>query len=112
MATRTRREPRGGSGETELEALSRIIAALNERFSLNLGSEHRATLDHIRSALDKDASLEASARVNTRENVRLTFDPKVEDKIQEIVETNFNLYKRITDDAIFGQALKNLLFDD
>ncbi|MCY4188201.1 MAG: putative DNA binding domain-containing protein, partial [Bryobacterales bacterium] len=105
-------KPRGGPGEPELEVLSRIIAALNERFGLNLGSEHRVTLDHIRSALDKDASLEASARVNTRENVRLTFDPKVEDKIQEIVETNFNLYKRITDDAIFGQALKNLLFDD
>ena len=50
--------------------------------------------------------------MNTRENVRLTFDPKVEDKIQEIVETNFDLYKRITDDPDFGRALKNYLFDD
>jgi predicted HTH transcriptional regulator len=36
----------------------------------------------------------------------------VEDKIQEIVESNFRLYKRITDDPAFGRALKNLLFDD
>ena len=50
--------------------------------------------------------------MNTRENVRLTFDPKVEDKIQEIVETNFELYKRITDDPDFGRAFKNFLFDD
>ena len=50
--------------------------------------------------------------MNTRENVRLTFDPKVEDKIQEIVETNFDLYKRITDDSDFGRTLKNFLFDD
>ena len=50
--------------------------------------------------------------MNTRENVRLTFDPKLEDKIQEIVETNFELYKRITDDPDFGRALKNFLFDD
>ena len=110
-------EPRGSKprvigGEDELEALSRIIAALNERFGLNLGPEHRVTLDHIRDALDSDAGLDASARVNTRENVRLTFDPKVEDKIQEIVETNFDLYKRITDDPDFGRALKNFLFDD
>ena len=63
-------------------------------------------------ALDQDPGLAASARVNTRENVRLTFDPKVEDKCQEIVETNFELYKRITDDADFGRALKNFLFDD
>ncbi len=104
-------KPRGG-GEEELETLSRIIEALNERFGLDLGPEHRVTLEYIRSALDGDAGLDASARVNTRENVRLTFDPKVEDKIQEIVETNFDLYKRITDDPDFGRALKNYLFDD
>ena len=105
-------KPRGGAGDPELEPLSRIIEALNERFGLNLGEEHRLTLEQIQSALDKDAGLDASARVNTRENVRLTFDPKVEDKIQEIVETNFELYKRITDDPTFGEALKNFLFDE
>ena len=105
-------KPPRGHGEEELEALSQIIAALNERFGLDLGPEHRVTLVQLRDALDGDAGLDASARVNTRENVRLTFDPKVEDKIQEIVETNFDLYKRITDDPGFGQALKNLLFDD
>ena len=105
-------KPGMGATTQELESLSRIIEALNERFGLNLGREHRLTLEHIRSALDEDAGLDASARVNTRENVRLTFDPKVEDRIHEIVETNFELYRRITDDPEFGQALKNFLFDD
>ena len=104
--------PDGARAGEEMETLSRIIEALNERFGLSLGPEHRVTLESIRSALDQDAGLEASARVNTRENVRLTFDPKVEDKIQEIVETNFDFYKRITDDPDFGRALKNFLFDD
>ena len=105
-------KPGRGAAAEELEPLSRIIEALNERFGLNLGREHRLTLEHLRSALDDDAGLDASARANTRENVRLTFDPKVEDRIQEIVETNFDLYKRITDDPEFGRALKNFLFDD
>ena len=105
-------EKRRGAGVENLESLSRIIAELNERFGLNLGPEHRVTLEQIRDALDKDAGLDVSSRVNSRENVRLTFDPKVEDKIQEIVETNFELYKRITDDPSFGQAVKNLLFDE
>ncbi|MCH7944562.1 MAG: ATP-binding protein [Armatimonadetes bacterium] len=61
--------------------------------------------------LDADAGLDASARVNTRENVRLTFDQKVEHVIQEIVDSNFDLYKRITDDRSFGEAIKNFLFD-
>ncbi|HEY7698388.1 MAG TPA: DEAD/DEAH box helicase family protein, partial [Vicinamibacteria bacterium] len=107
-----RTKPRHAREEEELEPLSHIIAELNERFGLNLGPEHRVTLERIRDALDEDAGLDASARVNTRENVRLTFDPKVEDKIQEIVDLNFELYKRITDDPGFGEALKNLLFDD
>ena len=105
-------KPAGGAGGEQLEALSRIIEGLNERFGLNLTDEHRVTLEQIRSALDQDVGLTASARVNTRENVRLTFDPKVEDKIQEIVETNFDFYKRITDDPDFGQTLKDLLFED
>jgi type I restriction enzyme, R subunit len=95
----------------ELETLSRIIAELNERFGLNLGPEHRVTLGQMMEKLDRDAALDAAARVNTRENVRLTFDHKVEHVIQEIVDSNFELYKRITDDPTFGAAIKDFLFN-
>ena len=100
-----------GTAPEELETLSRIIAELNERFGLNLGPEHRVTLGQMMEKLDDDAALDAAARVNTRENVRLTFDQKVEHVIQEIVDSNFDLYKRITDDRAFGEAIKNFLFD-
>jgi hypothetical protein len=102
---------RQASSPEEIEALSRIIAELNERFGLNLGPEHRVTLEQMMERLDADAGLDASARVNTRENIRLTFDQKVETVIQDIVDSNFDLYKRITDDRSFGEAIKNLLFD-
>ena len=95
----------------ELEPLSQIIAELNERFGLNLGPEHRLTLSQIMERLEQDPALDAAVRVNTRENVRLTFDHKVDEVIQDIVDTNFELYKRITDDRVFGAVLKNYLFD-
>jgi type I restriction enzyme R subunit len=100
-----------GPEPEELEPLSKIIAELNERFGLNLGEEHRVTLNQMMTKLDHDPALDASARVNTRENVRLTFDQKVENVIQEIVDSNFELYKRLTDDRVFGDSIKNLLFD-
>ena len=78
---------------------------------MNLGPEHRITLDQMMEKLDTDRALDAAARVNTRENVRLTFDHKVEQVIQEIVDSNFELYKRITDDRAFGESIKNFLFD-
>ncbi|MFQ5507383.1 MAG: hypothetical protein ACE5F1_21675 [Planctomycetota bacterium] len=48
---------------------------MKELFGLSLGPEHRVALEQIRDALDEDACLDASARVNMREIVRLTFDP-------------------------------------
>jgi len=98
-----------GAGE-ELELLSRIIAELNERFGIQLGPEHRVTLGQMLEKLEGDEALEASARVNSRENMRLAFEKKVEQVIQEIVDTNFDFYRRITDDKDFGETVKHLLF--
>ena len=95
----------------ELEALSRIIADLNERFGIEMGPEHGITLGQMMDRLEEDASLESAVRVNTLENIRITFDNKVEQVIQEIVDQNFDLYKRITDDTAFGEVVKNHLFD-
>ena len=95
----------------ELEALSRIIADLNERFGIELGSEHRITLGRMMERLEEDSALEVATKVNTLENVRITFDRKVEQVIQEIIDLNFDLYKRITDDPAFGEVVKNHLFD-
>ena len=104
------KDTRGAAAE-EMETLSRIIAELNERFGVQLGPEHRITLGQMMDRLTDDPALDAASRVNTRENVRLTFDHKVDQVIQEIVDSNFDLYKRITDDPAFGEVIKNLLFD-
>ena len=107
VATKDVRE----STPEELEALSRIIVELNERFGIELGPEHRITLGRMMERLEEDAALDAAAKVNTPENVRITFDHKVEEVIQEIVDLNFDLYKRITDDPSFGEVIKDHLFD-
>ena len=104
------KEP-GHSTPEEVETLSRIIADLNERFGIELGTEHRITLGRMMERLEDDTALEVATKVNTLENVRITFDHKVEQVIQEIVDLNFDLYKRITDDPAFGEVIKNHLFD-
>lgn len=44
------------------------------------------------------------------ERVRLSFDIKVNDAIEDIIDRNFKLYKRITEDENFGEALEDALF--
>ena len=101
----------GAPGARHVEPLSQIIAELNKRFGTDLTEEDRICLRQVLSRLEADAALDASSGVNTRENLRLTFDKKLEDAIQQIVDSNFKLYKRIVDDRHFGEALGSQLFD-
>lgn len=100
-------------GQSHSEApLSDIIAQLNERFGANLSEEDRITINNVRTRLDDDPALNAAVRSNTRENARLTFNHKVGDLLQSIVDSNFNLYKRYADDKSFGEMLVDHLFDE
>ncbi len=101
----------GNAGETAHQDWAVNGEYVDTSDGLKLDPEHRVTLSQMMEKLDGDPALDAAARVNTRENVRLTFDHKVEAVIQEIVDSNFELYKRITDDRGFGEVLKNFLFD-
>ncbi|MFC2085767.1 RNA-binding domain-containing protein [Bacteroidota bacterium] len=95
----------------DLEPLSQIIEELNARFGASIGEENRSTLEEIVRQLNSDAALDTSAKVNTRENVKLTFEHKLGDIFQNIIDSNFALYKRINDDEHFGNALTSMLFD-
>lgn len=54
--------------------------------------------------------MEASVKVNTPENARLTFDHIASDKVQELINTNFTFYKQ-NDDPEFGKFLLDWLFE-
>jgi type I restriction enzyme R subunit len=105
-------ERSGGPGrEDPEEALSRIIAELNDKFGADLTEEDRVTLRSVMERLEGDSSLDAAVRANTRENAELTFKQKLEDALQDILDKNFKLYKRVTEDASFAERLLAHLFD-
>lgn len=93
-----------------LEPLSAIIAELNERFGTNLTDEDKVTLSHLQDLLGADESLKASVRINPPQTARLAFDQVVQERLQEIVESNFDLYKRVADDEAFARVLIDWLF--
>ena len=96
----------------EYEPLSEIIRDLNEHLEVNLGPKDKVTLEVVLGTLEGDAALQAAARANPSDNVRLSFDIKVTDQIKDVIDGNFKLYKRITEDENFGQALKDALFQE
>ncbi len=101
----------GGKPEEQLEPLSQILKVLNERFGTNFTEEDKQFLETLEGKLDADSGMAASFAVNTRENARLTFDHKVRDHVQDMIDTNFKFFKQINDKPEFAQFLNDLLFD-
>jgi len=94
-----------------IEPLSQIIYDLNERFGTDFSEEDRVVIAHLVQKLTSDLALATSVQVNTPENARLTFDHVVTDHLQDMVDTNFKFYKRVTDDQAFARFFLDWLFE-
>ncbi|MDA7861477.1 DEAD/DEAH box helicase family protein, partial [bacterium] len=95
-----------------LEPLSEILSRLNERFGTDIqGAAAEEFIGSLEVKLAGDEGLAASFNVNTAENARLTFDNKVRDHVQDMIDTNFKFYKQINDKPEFADFLNDLLFD-
>jgi len=95
----------------ELEPLSQIIKELNEKFGTNFSDEDKVFIAQLEEKLKQDEALRMSIQSNTKENARLTFNHVVTDRLQDMVETNFKFYKRITDDEQAGKHFLDWLFE-
>ncbi|NPV58629.1 MAG: type I restriction endonuclease subunit R [Actinobacteria bacterium] len=100
-----------GIAPEDIEPLSEIIRELNERFGTDFSDEDKVFISQLEERLAGDPSLRASVRANTPENARLTFDYVVTDRLQEMVDTNFEFYKRVTDDRAFAEFFLDWLFE-
>jgi len=94
----------------EIEALSIIIRELNERFGTDFTEQDKVFIRDLEERLAKDPALRASVKVNPPENARLTFDHVVTDRLQDMMDTNFKFYKRVTDDHEFAKYFLDWLF--
>jgi type I restriction enzyme R subunit len=103
--------PTAGKPEEVLEPLSEILKLLNDRFGTNFAEEDKQFLETLEEKLDADVGMASSFAVNTRENARLTFDHKVRDHVQDMIDTNFKFFKQINDKPEFANFLNDLLFD-
>jgi len=95
----------------EKALLSAIISELNEHFGTDFAEEDRVFIEQLEAKLNEDPALSASVQVNTPENARLTFNHVAEDKLQDMIDTNFQFYKQITDDPQFAKHLFDFLFE-
>jgi type I restriction enzyme, R subunit len=100
-----------GSQPERIEPLSEIIRELNEKFGTDFREKDKVVIRQLEERLSSHESLADSIRVNTRENAMLTFESVVTDQLQDLANTNFEFYKRVTDDDAFARHFLNWLFE-
>jgi type I restriction enzyme R subunit len=94
-----------------MEALSRIIQELNQRFGTDFNDDDRLVIRQIEDRLFHDERLEQTIRVNAPENAMLTFRQVLEDLLQEMIDTHFKFYKQVDANPEFAETLTKFLFE-
>ena len=107
------KEAVGGAGTqvTEKEPLSKILELINERFDYDFDEDDRVFIEQLEKHVQDSDAVRKSIEVNNESDARLTFDSVATDELQEMVDKNFELYKKIVDNEAFGKMLFDFLFD-
>jgi type I restriction enzyme, R subunit len=101
----------GGIRPEDMEPLSQIIHELNERFGTDFTEEDKVFIRQLEQRIANDPALEASIKVNPPEDARLTFNQVVNDKLQDMVDSNFKFYKQVTDNPDFAEDFLAWMFE-
>lgn len=104
--------PMGADEDEEQSPLSQIIAALNERFGTEFDEGDKVFFTELKTRMANHESIQQSAQVNTREHVLLLFESLFPGELQTMIETNFELYKRVTEEADFRSTVIAMLFEE
>jgi len=97
--------------DPEKAALSQIIKEINERFGTEFTEADRVFFAELKTRLAANESLQVSASINSRESVRLLHDALFDAVLQTMIESNFEMFKRINDDETFGRAVRDRIFE-
>ncbi|MBU4099633.1 DEAD/DEAH box helicase family protein, partial [Patescibacteria group bacterium] len=94
-----------GAGD-EKEFLSLIIEEVNERFGTDFTDGDKVFFAELETRLTGNQTLNQSAKTNTKDALKLVFAHIFEDQLHTMVESNFDIYKKIVENAEFGQFVK------
>jgi type I restriction enzyme R subunit len=88
----------GALGEKELQALSEIIEALNDKFGHELTEGDQLVIEQHVVTATGDEELRAAATANTLENYGYVFDRRFEELMLDRHEANAELIRRFLDE--------------
>jgi type I restriction enzyme R subunit len=107
-------EMRGGSSTDEKDRLSRILEEMNERFGgidFSDADKVKKTFGEIADDVRNDPTFIKATLNSDRQNSWITFEKLLNEKFQNMINVNFSLYKKYSDDPEFKKFMADRLFE-
>jgi len=93
------------------EVLSKIIESINEKFGTEFNDSDKVIVQRLQAKIESNPSLVASAKVNSKQKIRLTFNHLFDEKLQEMIDEHFDFYKKVNDNKLIKEALVARMFE-
>jgi hypothetical protein len=100
-----------GRFKDRLDALDAKIREAIALLAGGLDEGDRVFIQQLEGTLSADARLAAGLGADLPENARLTFGHVVSDRLQDLAESHFESYQRVTDGPSFAKFLPDWLFE-
>src|SRR3989339_480125 len=101
---------RGGS-EEEIDALSKIIKEINERYGTNFNDADRVILNDLSMRLLKSDVLQGSIKNNSKDSAKLKFDTLFQDELVGVLDSHFSLYQKLDQSPELKKFVQERVFE-
>ena len=88
------------------------VDEVNERFGTDFTEGDKVFFAELETRLAANETLSQSAKTNTKDALKLVFAHIFEDQLHTMVESNFDIYKKIVENAEFGKFIKEKMFEE
>lgn len=103
---------RGGAAEPEMEYLSTIVKAFNDRFGTTFTNEDKVKkmTEDLMADVAQDAEFANSFKHSDEQNAKITFEEVLKRKLIDHIETNFEVFKEFNDNKEFRDFFAGTMF--
>lgn len=103
---------RGGAAEPEMEYLSNIVKAFNDRFGTTFTNEDKVKkmTEDIMKDVANDAEFVNAFNYSDEQNAKITFEDVLKRKLIDHIETNFEVFKEYNDNKEFRDFFAGTMF--
>ena len=95
----------------EEDFLSRIIKEVNDKFETDFTEKDRVSINDLTSSLLRNKELKIVIENNPKKSAEIKYDDIFEDESVDMVNRNFDFYKKITDNPRLKKDLRRRIFD-